>query len=254
MGIEFTQVSNLKSFLKRKLRQKEMTYHDLAMQIGVSEVTIKRWLTLRDLKLTQLGKIAKVLDFSIFDFIEDGFTKEGILEEYTLEQEQYFVKNPTAAYIFLKSLMGYGLDEISKTAQVSRTQFLRLLKEMEKVGVLELWPGDEIRVRLRGPFRFRNQGPNARCYAPLFEKILLTHFGNDLGSEGAFRPFEMYLQRATALEFKRELLNVLEKYRQISALEYRGKKKVEPVAGIIGIDLFDAWSEVFLRAAIRQKR
>ena len=232
-----------------------MTYLDLATKIGVSEVTVKRWLTRQDVKLERLAEIGRTLGFELTDLVQSDFLEIELAEEYSLEQELFFVGNSRPALLFLKLLVGFELRAVQRLIGMSETELIRSLRALEKIKVLEMLPGDKVRVQLKGPFRWRGDGPMMRHYFPILRDTLYRHFASQFeqmqdrpkaSGYGVFRPFEMYLQHTTATQLSRELMVLLEKYRQISAFEYRSKKHVEPVAGLVAVDGFDAWAEIHL--------
>jgi transcriptional regulator with XRE-family HTH domain len=247
------QKLNLKEFLKNKLTKKKMTYKDISKKMNVSETTVKRWMTQQDIKLDRLIHLSQILEFSIFDFVNDKFSEPDNFQEYSYEQEMYFVKNPNSAYIFLKLRMGYSLQKICRTLNYSKHQILKVIAEMEKIKVLELWPDDKIVFKLYGPFRFVKNGPNENFYLPLFIRNILAHFSNLNSRESErtkqspkLQAFEMYLTKESSVDLFNELQSVVSKYRILSRYEYTRKADIKPFAGAIALDQYDAWKNVFL--------
>lgn len=244
----------VRSFIKRRLKEKKMSYADLSRQLKVSEVTVKRWMSNQEPRLSDLEKIGKALGFSVRSPISFQSLRTPMEQTYTLEQEKYFVAKPSAALLFLKLLVGHTFEEALSSSRLSKKQAFTYLKEMEKLGILEQLPGDTVLVKLKGPFKWIQDGPMMTHYLNVFREVINENVGkmnptfNDSerhGSHGFYRAFETYMQASTAQKFSEELRALFLHYRTIANLEYHNCLDVVPIAGILCMDTFDAWTEVF---------
>lgn len=260
MGIKrlSKQGQAIRSFLKLQLKLRKWTYREFAKHLMVSEISVKRWMTKQDIPLETLIRFGELLNFSVVGLINGNFQDARHFQFYTAEQESFFVANPRAALVFLKLLTRSGLETARRSVRATEGEFRGLIRSLENVGLLEHWPSDKIKMRLRGPFRWQDNGKMMSHYFPRLRDSLFHHFSKKFrkivetpakNDCGIFRPFEMYLHSNTAQEFSRELINLLSKYRQISAHEYGRNLTTEPIAGFIAVDRFDAWSDVFVKSA-----
>ena len=60
------------SFLKRELRKRGITQEDFAEYIGVSDRTVRRWVSGDIHSLDVVGEIARALRVSVGDIFSDG--------------------------------------------------------------------------------------------------------------------------------------------------------------------------------------
>src|SRR5690348_2842322 len=80
-GAAMTRTAAIVQGLRSTLRQRGMTYRQLAAAIGVSEPTVKRDLGRGDFPLSRLDRICDVLDVSLAELIEGGTAALTELDE-----------------------------------------------------------------------------------------------------------------------------------------------------------------------------
>ena len=202
-----------------------------------------------DIRLEKLIRICEVLEIHPVSLLEKSMTENGQGREYTAEQERHFSEVPVNFLIFIKALYGFPYEIILKVSKLKEHQFIKSLRAMEKVGLLQLQSKNRIHVLLKGPFRMRSGGLLESKLAPLFRNVLFSHFSKFPGSTDTpvsqnislFRPFQMHLEKETALEFGVELAQLLRKYRSLSHSNYQNSSTINAVSGIIALDIFDAW-------------
>lgn len=241
----------LRRFLKKQFKAQKLTYRELAQRLGVAEVTVKRWMTSRDMGFEVFAEISRILGVSPVSLIEAGLSQETA-HPYTLAQEEYFATHPRQWLLFIKTIYGCPAEEAREVAGLSRSAFLKSLKEMEALGLLRLYPNDRVRALIKGPFTANPDGPIMRAFVAKIHDCLYRHFRKfrylrerpEHLSCSYYRPFEMYLDDQTAKEFSLELSTVLLKYRAISHTQYDKWNKVKPVSGLIAVDQFDSWRRV----------
>jgi transcriptional regulator with XRE-family HTH domain len=246
----------IRSFIKRQLEHRDLTYKELARAMNVSEITVKRWLTKRDFSTATLIEFGKILDFNVFDFIEANYFAPIHHQSYSIQQEEFLVKEPKAGLLLLKLIYNYPPEEIRQMLQISQAEFLRLLRKLDNLKFLELHPGEKIRFIMKGPFRAREEGPYLQKYAPRLRDLIFSYFKqnyqtfkerSDLKNFEISRPFEMYMSRESAVKFGHELVQLIAKYRQLTVLESKTGDKMIPVSGFVGLADYDSWKDAYLK-------
>src|SRR5687767_2055474 len=124
----------VRSLIRRRLREKKLSYGDLARRIGVSEGTFKRWMTSQEIRLSDLLRIGRELDFTIQLPVDLDALEQPLEEKYSVQQEAYLVRHPVAALLFIKLLVGHSLEEAMKECRISMATALKYLREMESNG------------------------------------------------------------------------------------------------------------------------
>lgn len=242
----------IRLFIKKRLKMKKWNYQKLADKLDVSEATVKRWLSQSDISVSRLSQIGKALDFSLLEINQAEFTGSAQFTYYNLVQENFLSRNPIAFYIFIKLAFGFSIKQIMSLTGMSEHELRQQLVELEKLKLLELWPGDKIRIKLRGPYRIRSESPFAKKINQQLKEVILRHFDRKFDDRvespvfpscTMFRPTEIHLSQKSAHQLSLDLTNLFIKYAQLSASEAKGQLKLEPVSILLGVDNFDAWLE-----------
>jgi len=244
---------NLRRFIKRSLKQKKITYSELATKLNKTETTIKRWMTNQNIRLSDLQAIAKALHIELEWPANFGTTERVRPSHYTLKQEQFFAKNPKPFLMFIKLLVGHNFESVLQECQINVEQGIRYLRQMENLSVLELWPSNVIKMKMKPPFRWRVGGPIQTTYQQKLISVLIEHLRkkfpqspNDDGVDpsGFLWPFETYMCKETSEAMVAELHNLLRKYRTLASTDKASGNKVVPVSILVGLDNFDAWKAI----------
>ncbi len=251
-----SNLKSLKDFIKFKLKERQMTYKDLAKALNVSEVTVKRWLSSADISLRTLEQIGQILEFDLFGLLKSDFAKRSNYKYYTESQEQFLASHPLAFFIFIKLAFNFKVAEILAMAQISEAILLKQIKLLEKARLLERWPGDKIKFKLKGIFRAQSDGPLMKKYHPLIASGLMKHFSGSKYRQrieypefpdcSLFRPTELYLSRSSAFNLTQELNQTLGKYARLGVSEKNQGLEVHPTSVIVGVSMFDIWAQVLL--------
>ena len=159
--------------LKRLLRGRGIRYRDVAQHLGVSEATIKRWLAGRGLTLTALEAICGLVDIRLTDLAELTAQKTTARARHlSEEQEQSLADNLFTAFIFLLLRHDWSPSDIQAEFDMDEPAMVIHLRRLEKLRLIELFPGNRIRLlTVRDPEWMRG-GPLRR----VFDRSLRRHF------------------------------------------------------------------------------
>lgn len=149
--------------LREVLKAKEVTYAVLAKKLGVSEVTVKRWLTGHGFSLQNIFAICDAIGVSFFDI--SALAKEDREIDYvlSLDQEKAFAKNP-GLFGFLTQLhRGEKPKTLAKVWNLKSAELFKVLRRLEKLDVLEVLENEDVRLKIKGNIRYAHQGPLAKA-------------------------------------------------------------------------------------------
>lgn len=133
--------------LKRLLRARNIRYRDLAAQLEVSETTIKRNLAGRGLSLAMLEAICKIAGISLIDLAELAARRsDAKARQLTPEQEQELANDLFTAFIFLLLRYDWSPQDIQAEFRLSEPELILRLRKLEKLRLLDLYPGNRIRL------------------------------------------------------------------------------------------------------------
>jgi DNA-binding Xre family transcriptional regulator len=141
------------------LRQRRMTYRQLADAIGVSEPTVKRDLSRGDFSLSRLDRICEVLDLSLSDLAQMPATGPGLLTRLSEQQERALVRDPRLLVVTYLVVNDWKWSEITSTFQLDDNGLISVLLQLDDLGIVDYRPPRRIRKLTARNFAWRKDGP-----------------------------------------------------------------------------------------------
>lgn len=149
--------------LKEAMKAKGFTYSRLARKIGTSEVTIKRIFSQgQGCTLDRLFEICEAIGVSFFDIAALAKREEEVDYFLTHEQENHFAAKPAHFAIFKELLRGIPAHEIKKLWELDENRYFKILRSLEKLGLIDVLPENKVRLKVRGNIRMAHRGPLAK--------------------------------------------------------------------------------------------
>ena len=152
---------------KRTLKAQGITYARVASHLGLSEASIKRLFSRGNFILQRLEAICQMLDMEISDLAllaqEDD---PRTLVELDPKQEQEIVDD-----LELELLLGpvcvlnrWRFEELLEYFSFGEHRLINLLMRLDRLKMIELLPGNRVRLRVAPNFKWRENGPIQRFF------------------------------------------------------------------------------------------
>ena len=135
--------------LKRSLKQKGLTYADIARQLQLSEISVKRNFSQKNFTLDRLESICNMVNVDFSDLVQMADDEKEKISALTLEQEQELLAD-------LKFLL---VAICIQNYDVTESQCIAYLIRLERHGLIRLLPNNRFRRMLAHDFRWQPQGP-----------------------------------------------------------------------------------------------
>lgn len=148
--------------LKVLLRRRKIRYHAVADHLGISETSIKRMFGGTPCNIAKIMKICELCDISFFELINSIERPSETNYYLTEEQELHFVKWPGHFAIFRDLKLGLAIGKIQEKWKLKSDKLYRILRQLEKLGLIEVKAGNQAKVLVDGMIRVRDNGPFAR--------------------------------------------------------------------------------------------
>ncbi|NZA26279.1 helix-turn-helix transcriptional regulator [Luteimonas sp. SJ-92] len=145
--------------LKRTLKQRGMRYADLAEALGVSEPTVKRMLSQGRIDLARLERICTALDLDFFELARIARGARDLRGRLSLRQEQALAEQPQLMIVFHLLCQDWTVARIRGEFGLDAPRMVRLLAQLDRLRLVELLPGDRVRLRAPRDFAWREDGP-----------------------------------------------------------------------------------------------
>ena len=153
------EIDQLVTTLKRRLKIQGMTYRDLAQALGVSEASVKRLFASRRFSLDRVLEIAHVLGFTLAELAHEAAVSERLVHTLSEAQEKDLVSDSRLLLVAVCVLNQWGIGDIVGTYIVSEAECIQCLLKLDRLRLIQLLPGNRIRLNVARDFDWRPQGP-----------------------------------------------------------------------------------------------
>jgi DNA-binding Xre family transcriptional regulator len=167
--------------LKAELRLVGITYAQLAARIGVSESSVKRMLAKGDMPLSRVDEICRVLELDFADLARKVAEAQPLCTELTLEQERAVVADRKLLLLAICCLSQWSFEQIVATYRVSEAEAVKVLAQLDRLGIIELRPMNRYRLRVAKTFRWRPHGPVMRYFR---DEVVNDYYAGGFDGEG----------------------------------------------------------------------
>ena len=150
---------DLVNALKNELKSAHMTYADLAKSLDMAESSVKRMLAKGDMPLTRVDAICRALKIDFAELARRVADAQPLLKELTLEQEKAVVKDKKLLLLAICALSQWTFEQITGTYAIAEPECVRLLVQLDRLGIIELRPLNRYRLKVAKGFRWRPHGP-----------------------------------------------------------------------------------------------
>jgi len=145
--------------IRAALRQRRMTYRELAAALGVSEPTVKRDLGRGDFSLSRLDRICDVLELSLTDLAQNQITGATLLTQLSAQQERALVRDPRLLVVTYLVVNDWKWSDVTATFQLDDNALVSVLLRLDELGIVDYRPPRRIRKLTARNFTWRKDGP-----------------------------------------------------------------------------------------------
>jgi DNA-binding Xre family transcriptional regulator len=153
------QTEALTLALKQSLKEQGQTYADLAAGINLSEASIKRLFSEQSFSLKRLDEICDWLNIEISDLVRKAEANLDTISELTREQEKEFAADTKLLMVATLVTNHWQFVEILEHFTLEETELIRLLAKLDKLHMIQLLPGNRVKLLTAKNFSWRKDGP-----------------------------------------------------------------------------------------------
>lgn len=189
--------------LKRELRKQGINYRQVAKHLGLSEPSVKRLFADYSFTLERIARVCELMNMEISDLVHLMEEKIELTQQLTLEQESELVseiKLLLMAYFLMNKLT---FEDIIRIYDISETEGIRLLARLDRMGIIELLPGNRVKLKIAKDFRLIPGGPIQKFYEQTVQE---EFFSSSFDGDGELRIYiSGFYSRAANAEIIRKL-------------------------------------------------
>lgn len=173
--------ADLIALLKTELRTAGITYAALAERLGMAESSVKRMFSKSgDMPVSRIDEICRVLNMDFADLARRVADTQPLLLELTLAQEKAVVADRKLLIVAICVLSQLPAEEILATYELSEAEMVRCLTQLDRLGIIDLRPGNRYRLKVAKGFRWLPQGPVMDFFR---KEVLHDYFGGGFDGE-----------------------------------------------------------------------
>lgn len=229
-----SEVDNLIESLKVALKTKGVTYKKLAEKLNLSEASVKRMFSRKEMSLHRLGQVCETAGIKLADLVKTADASHGLSHHvYTEEQEQAFVKNPSLLALLNHILNGETPKKIKDQHKLSWNKVRQLLKQLENLGFLEVHPKDKIKLLIPPKVQWRKDGPLQKNLLPL---ALREFINSNFSSKSELKKFvNIRLSEPSVRRFQTQIDELVTEINRVSRIEQSVSSKLEDIGVLCAI-------------------
>lgn len=158
------EIARLLDALKTRLRAAGVTYAKVAESLGVSESSVKRMFSSGNLTLERLGRICALADTSIGELAQEASAAAPRLRQLTRAQEAQLVADPRLLLVAVCTANHLPSTTILSDYALDEAELVRHLATLDRMGIIELLPGNRTRLKIARDFEWLPDGPIAQFF------------------------------------------------------------------------------------------
>lgn len=145
-----SQSARMLSYLRDVLKARRMRYRDVAALMGVSEKSIKRYMSGHGVTLPVLERLCATVGMGLRELADLAEADDGQeLPWTTAAQESVLVGDPRLAIVFALLSTGWTPSRIVQEGLTVQSEINAILVRLDRLGVITLYPKNLARVRAR---------------------------------------------------------------------------------------------------------
>lgn len=151
--------------LKRQIKARGLTYRDVAAALKLSEPSVKRLFSTGNLSLERLVDICALLDMTLAELTQAAAAATPRLGRLDEKLEAELVSDPRLLLVAVCAMNHWRLADIVARYQLDEPECLRHLLRLDRMRLIDLLPGNRIRINVTRDFNWRPGGPIERYFA-----------------------------------------------------------------------------------------
>ena len=179
-----TTSAKLVATLKKALKVRGLTYRQVADRLDLSESAVKQMFANGNFSLRRLDQLCEVAEIDLAELVDRSQEQHKRIEKLPLEFEKEIVADPKLLLVTYCLINYWRFDEIVERYAITRAEGLGYLRRLDRMKIIEVLPGDRVRLLVANNFAWRRNGPMERY----FNRHVQTEFFHyDFAAEDALR-------------------------------------------------------------------
>lgn len=176
-----TQATALVDTLKQELRRQGITYAEVAKGLRMSEANVKRLFASKRFTLERLEEVCGLIQIELSDLFQAYDASRQRINQLTEEQEEELIRDHKLLLVAVSVRNHLGYDDIVNNYAISDAECIHCLAQLDRLKIIDLLPGNRIKLRIADDFRWLLGGPIERFYEKQIQQEFLgSNFRGEL--------------------------------------------------------------------------
>jgi AcrR family transcriptional regulator len=163
--------------LKRALKERGLTYSDVAAALKLSLPSVKRLFASGDLSLARVDSICDLVAISLREILERAEEHAIPASRLSLTQEREIVADTRLLFVTWLVLNRIPFEQITRDYRLSEAEVLGCFIKLDRLKVIELQPYNRAHLLVSRYFSWRPGGPVQRYISDrLLREFMATRF------------------------------------------------------------------------------
>jgi DNA-binding Xre family transcriptional regulator len=176
-----SQTRPLIDTLKKELRKQRITYRQVSEALDLSETSVKRLFSEEAFSIKRLEKVCELLHLDISDLVHLMERNIEMTSQFTQVQEQELVSDIKLLLMALLLMNKLSFEEIIAVYDISETEGIRLLARLDRMNMIELQPGNRVKLMISQNFEWLPGGPIQKYFESTVQQEFLSSVFNKPG-------------------------------------------------------------------------
>ncbi|MDH5534337.1 MAG: helix-turn-helix transcriptional regulator [Betaproteobacteria bacterium] len=150
--------------LKRELKARGVTYAQVARQLGMSEASVKRMFSQKNMTLKRIDAVCRAAGVEFSDLARVLSQQETLLAQLTPQQEKEIVSNRKLFLVAVCVLNRATFEQMTGAYDIAKAELIQLLSRLDRLGFIELQPNNRIKLLVSRSFSWLPDGPIQRFF------------------------------------------------------------------------------------------
>ena len=167
------QTTELVKTLKTALKSHQLTYSEVARRLDMSEANVKRLFITKRFTLERLEQVCQLMQMELTDLFQLYQESRQKISQLTLEQEKELIADERLLLVAVSVRNHLTFNEIISNYLISETECIRCLAKLDKLMIIDLLPGNRIKLRIDEDFHWIQNGPIEDFFQKKIQKQFL---------------------------------------------------------------------------------
>ncbi len=147
------------SSLKNQLRKNRVTYLDVANALHLSEASVKRMFSHKNMSLSRFDQVLKLINMDFTDLVKVAEEQIPYISRLTESQERELVSDTQLLLVAIAIRNQLSIEEIVIRYDVELSHCRALLQKLQALGLIEIKQNDLVKLRISRQFQWIPNGP-----------------------------------------------------------------------------------------------